>query len=176
MDNEMMQNDTIAAISTGMTNSGIGIVRISGSEALSIVDQIFVMKNKKRLSEMPTHTIHYGHIYDGKELIDEVMVLLMKGPKSYTKEDTIEIDCHGGVYVVKRVLETVLKYGCVSGVVPALMYYKDTEEFFDRHVDEILDLLNELKEYGEISFELNRNNLAWFAFEETLNRIYNDLF
>ena len=72
--------------------------------------------------------------------------------------------------------ETVLKYGCVSGVVPALMYYKDTEEFFDRHVDEILDLLNELKEYGEIPFELNRNNLAWFAFEETLNRIYNDLF
>ena len=72
--------------------------------------------------------------------------------------------------------ETVLKYGCVSGVVPALMYYKDTEEFFDRHVDEILELLNEVKEYGEITFELNRNNLAWFAFEETLNRIYNDLF
>ena len=106
-----MKTDTIAAIATAMSNSGIGIVRISGSEALSIVDQIFVMKNKKRLSEMPTHTIHYGHIYDGKELIDEVMVLLMKGPKSYTKEDTIEIDCHGGVYVVKRVLETVLKYG-----------------------------------------------------------------
>ena len=105
-----MKTDTIAAIATAMSNSGIGIVRISGSEALSIVDQIFVMKNKKRLSEMPTHTIHYGHIYDGKELIDEVMVLLMKGPKSYTKEDTIEIDCHGGVYVVKRVLETVLKY------------------------------------------------------------------
>ena len=106
-----MKTDTIAAIATAMSNSGIGIVRISGSEALSIVDQIFVMKNKKRLSEMPTHTIHYGHIYDGKELIDEVMILLMKGPKSYTKEDTIEIDCHGGVYVVKRVLETVLKYG-----------------------------------------------------------------
>lgn len=106
-----MKTDTIAAIATAMSNSGIGIVRISGSEALSIVDQIFVMKNKKRLSEMPTHTIHYGHIYDGKELIDEVMVLLMKGPKSYTKEDTIEIDCHGGVYVVNRVLETVLKYG-----------------------------------------------------------------
>ena len=106
-----MKTDTIAAIATAMSNSGIGIVRISGSEALSIVDQIFVMKNKKRLSEMPTHTIHYGHIYDGKELIDEVMVLLMKGPKSYTKEDTIEIDCHGGIYVVKRVLETVLKYG-----------------------------------------------------------------
>ena len=72
--------------------------------------------------------------------------------------------------------ETVLTYGCVSGVVPALITYKDTEEFFNRHVDEILELLNEVKEYGEITFELNRNNLAWFAFEETLNRIYNDLF
>lgn len=106
-----MKTDTIAAIATAMSNSGIGIVRISGSEALSIIDQIFVMKNNKKISEMPTHTIHYGHIYDGKELIDEVMVLLMKEPKSYTKEDTIEIDCHGGVYVLKRVLETVLKYG-----------------------------------------------------------------
>ena len=71
--------------------------------------------------------------------------------------------------------QEVLKYGCASGVVPALITYKDTEEFFDRHVDEIFDLLNEV-EYREINFELNRNNLAWFAFEETLNRIYNDLF
>ncbi len=107
----MVKTDTIAAIATAMSNSGIGIVRLSGSEAISIVDQIFVMKNKKKLADMPTHTIHYGHIQDGEELIDEVMVLLMKGPKSYTKEDTVEIDCHGGVYVVKRVLETVLKYG-----------------------------------------------------------------
>ena len=106
-----MKTDTIAAIATAMSNSGIGIVRLSGDEALSIIDKIFVMKNHKKLSEMPTHTIHYGHIYDGDEVIDEVMVLLMKGPKSYTKEDTVEIDCHGGVYVVKRVLETVLKAG-----------------------------------------------------------------
>ena len=70
-----MKTDTIAAIATAMSNSGIGIVRISGSEALSIVDQIFVMKNKKRLSEMPTHTIHYGHIYDGKELTLEYIII-----------------------------------------------------------------------------------------------------
>ena len=69
------------------------------------------MKNKKNLSDMPTHTIHYGHIKDGDEVIDEVMVVLMRAPKSYTKEDTVEIDCHGGVYVMKRVLETVIKYG-----------------------------------------------------------------
>ena len=72
--------------------------------------------------------------------------------------------------------ENVLKYGCISGIVTALITYEDTEEFFNRHVDEILELLNEVREYGEITFELNRNNLAWFAFEEIVNRIYNDLF
>jgi len=106
-----MKTDTIAAIATAMSNSGIGIIRLSGEEAVSIVDKIFVMKNQKKLADMPTHTIHYGHVKDGDEIIDEVMVLLMKGPKSYTREDTVEIDCHGGVYVVKRVLETVLKNG-----------------------------------------------------------------
>ena len=69
------------------------------------------MKNQKKLEDMPTHTIHYGHIHDGDEVIDEVMVVLMRGPKSYTREDTVEIDCHGGVYVMKRILETVIKYG-----------------------------------------------------------------
>ena len=106
-----MGTDTIAAIATAMTSSGIGIVRISGDEAVSITDRIFEMKNQKKLEDMPTHTIHYGHIHDGDEVIDEVMVLLMRGPKSYTREDTVEIDCHGGVYVMKRILETVIKYG-----------------------------------------------------------------
>lgn len=106
-----MKTDTIAAIATAMSNSGIGIVRLSGDEAVSIIDKIFVMANHKKLADMPTHTIHYGHIKDGDEVIDEVMVVLMRGPKSYTREDTVEIDCHGGVYVVKRVLETVLKHG-----------------------------------------------------------------
>lgn len=106
-----MKTDTIAAIATAMASAGIGIIRISGEEAVTIADQIFLMKNGKKLSEMPTHTIHYGHIHDGDEVIDEVMVLLMRGPKSYTREDTIEIDCHGGIYVMKRILETVIKFG-----------------------------------------------------------------
>ena len=106
-----MRTDTIAAIATAMSSSGIGIIRISGDEAVGIVDRIFSMKNGKKLSDMPTHTIHYGHIKDGDEVIDEVMVVLMRGPKSYTREDTVEIDCHGGVYVMKRILETVIKYG-----------------------------------------------------------------
>lgn len=106
-----MRTDTIAAIATAMTSSGIGIIRISGEESVLITDRIFRMKNGKKFSEMPTHTIHYGYIYDEEEKIDEVMVLLMKGPKSYTREDTVEIDCHGGVYVMKRILETVIKNG-----------------------------------------------------------------
>ncbi len=106
-----MKTDTIAAVATAMAGSGIGIVRISGEEAITVADRVFQMKSGKKLSEMPTHTIHYGYVHDGEEVLDEVMVVLMCGPKSYTREDTVEIDCHGGVYVVKRVLETVLLHG-----------------------------------------------------------------
>lgn len=105
-----MQNDTIAAIATAMSPSGIGIIRISGDDALSVIDRIYKSKNnKKKISACQSHTIHYGFIYDGDEKIDEVMVLLMKAPNTYTREDTVEIDCHGGVYVMKRVLEAVIK-------------------------------------------------------------------
>ena len=107
-----MKTDTIAAIATAMSPSGIGIIRLSGEEALSIVDKIYRSKSgNKKLSECESHTIHYGYIYDEDTLIDEVMVLLMKAPHSYTTEDTVEIDCHGGVFVMKRILETVIKYG-----------------------------------------------------------------
>ena len=106
-----MKKDTIAAIATAMTNSGIGIVRISGTEAFDIVKKIYVGKNQKDLSKVKSHTIHYGYIVDGEETIDEVLVMIMKGPHSFTGEDTVEIDCHGGVYVVKRILETVIKHG-----------------------------------------------------------------
>ena len=104
-----MRTETIAAISTGMTNSGIGIVRISGNDAFSIADRIY--KGKRKITESESHTIHYGHIMDGEETIDEVLVMVMKGPRTFTGEDTVEINCHGGTYVVKRVLETVLKHG-----------------------------------------------------------------
>lgn len=107
-----MKSDTIAAIATAMTPSGIGIVRISGDECLSIIDKIYRSRSgKKKISKCESHTIHYGFIYDGEEQIDEVMVLLMKGPNSYTREDTVEIDCHGGIFVMKRILETVIKFG-----------------------------------------------------------------
>jgi tRNA modification GTPase len=104
-----MKKDTIAAISTGMTNSGIGIVRISGDEAFHVIDRIY--HGKERLSEAESHTIHYGYIKDKDETIDEVLVMLMRSPRTFTGEDTVEINCHGGNYVVKRVLETVIKNG-----------------------------------------------------------------
>lgn len=103
---------TIAAVATAMSASGIGIVRISGEEAMDVISRIYRSKGGiKKIKEVPSHTIHYGYIYDGDELIDEVLVMVMKAPKTYTGEDTVEIDCHGGVYAVQRVLQTVLKNG-----------------------------------------------------------------
>ncbi|MDO5363005.1 MAG: tRNA uridine-5-carboxymethylaminomethyl(34) synthesis GTPase MnmE [Eubacteriales bacterium] len=103
---------TIAAISTAMSASGIGIIRISGENAMDVISRIYRSKGgKKQIKEQPTHTIHYGYIYDGEELIDEVLVMLMRAPRTFTGEDTVEIDCHGGVFAMKRVLETVLKNG-----------------------------------------------------------------
>lgn len=107
-----MNQDTIAAAATAMSSAGIGIIRISGEDAFTILDRIFRSKNpEKKILEQPSYTIHYGMIYDGEELLDEVIVLLMKGPHSYTAEDTVEIDCHGGILVMRRILETVLKQG-----------------------------------------------------------------
>ncbi len=108
----MFLSDTIAAISTGMTNSGIGIVRICGSEALNVADKVFrSIKGTKKVSEMKSHTIHYGKIEDEGKMIDEVLLMVMRAPNTYTREDTVEINCHGGIVVVKKVLETVLKHG-----------------------------------------------------------------
>lgn len=106
------KEDTIAAISTAMAPSGIGIVRICGPDAVKIADLIYRSTNKnKKLSTEKSHTIHYGFILDEGKEIDEVLVMLMRGPHTYTGEDTVEINCHGGVLSVKKVLETAVKYG-----------------------------------------------------------------
>ena len=115
-----VKTDTIAAIATAMSDSGIGIIRISGDEAIQIVDKIYRTKSGKKIfSYFSSHTIHYGYIVDKKEdhnsddheIIDEVMVSVMKAPNSYTTEDTVEINCHGGVLMMNRILETVIKNG-----------------------------------------------------------------
>ena len=107
-----MSEDTIAAISTAMSPSGIGIVRISGAGAVRTAGKIYRSPGgKKRLEDVPSHTIHYGYIYDGDLMADEVLVMVMRGPRSYTGEDTVEINCHGGLLAVRRVLEAVLHAG-----------------------------------------------------------------
>lgn len=104
--------DTIAAVATAMTASGIGIIRMSGPDSRRIAGKVYRSKGgKKQIEDVPSHTINYGFICDGEETIDEVLVMVMDGPRSYTGEDTVEIDCHGGVLAMKRVLETVVKYG-----------------------------------------------------------------
>lgn len=105
----MLDRNTIAAISTGMSDSGIGIIRISGDDALKIIDRIYI--GKEKLSEAKSHTIHYGFIQDESEKVDQVLVSIMRAPRTFTGEDTVEINCHGGVFVVKRILEIVLKNG-----------------------------------------------------------------
>ena len=110
-----MKTDTIAAIATAMTNSGIGIIRISGEDAFTVIDRIYQSKNgKKKLSEEKSHTVHYGYIVDDtkeNKIIDEVMVLIMRAPNTYTRDDTVEIDCHGGVLVMQKILDTVVCHG-----------------------------------------------------------------
>ena len=108
-----MNTDTIAAIATAVSDSGIGIIRISGDDAITVADRIYHSKNnKKRLASVKSHTIHYGYIYDGDELVDEVMVAVMYAPNTYTRENIVEIYCHGGILVMNRILEVVLKNGC----------------------------------------------------------------
>lgn len=119
-----MKTDTIAAVATALSDSGIGIIRVSGEDAIGIVDKIYRNKyGRKTLGAYATHTIHYGFIIKNieednrnrtstkEESLDEVMVSVMKAPRSYTKEDTVEINCHGGILIVRKILEEVLKAG-----------------------------------------------------------------
>ena len=142
--------DTIAAVATAMTASGIGIIRISGPESRNITGKIYRSKGgKKKIEEMTSHTINYGFIWDKEELIDEVLVMVMDGPRSYTGEDTVEIDCHGGVLAMKRVLETVIKYGAR----PAEPGEFTKRAFLNGRIDlsqaeAVIDVINAQNEYA----------------------------
>ncbi|MFP3155611.1 tRNA uridine-5-carboxymethylaminomethyl(34) synthesis GTPase MnmE [Lachnospiraceae bacterium ZAX-1] len=145
-----MQTDIIAAIATAMTNSGIGIVRISGEGSLSVIDRIYKSNiGNKKLSQVESHTIHYGFIYDENHIIDEVIVLIMRAPNSYTMEDTVEIDCHGGTLVIKKILETVIK----NGARPALPGEFTKRAFLNGRIDlsqaeSIIDIINAKNEFA----------------------------
>ena len=105
---------TIAAISTANGVGGIGVIRISGENALTVADRVFRSVTNKKIENMKGYTAAYGHIYDDDELIDEAVALVFKAPHSYTGEDVVELSCHGGMYVTKRVLRAVLKNGAAS--------------------------------------------------------------
>ena len=142
--------DTIAAVATAMTASGIGIIRISGPESREIAGKIYRSKGgKKRLENVPSHTIQYGFICDEDEIIDEVLVMVMDAPRSYTGENTVEIDCHGGVLAMKRVLETVIKYGAR----PAEPGEFTKRAFLNGRIDlsqaeAVIDVINAKNEYA----------------------------
>ena len=148
-----MEKETIAAISTAMSSSGIGIVRISGEEALEILSRIFYPAKKDlNVQELESHRVTYGHIYDGETLVDEVLVLYMKQPHSYTAEDVVEIDCHGGVFMVKKILDLVIR----NGARPAEAGEFTKRAFLNGRIDlsqaeAVMELINSKNEYARKS-------------------------
>ena len=142
--------DTIAAVATAMTASGIGIIRISGPQSREIVGKIYRSKGgKTRIENVLSHTIQYGFICDEDEVIDEVLVMIMDAPRSYTGENTVEIDCHGGVLAMKRVLETAVKYGAR----PAEPGEFTKRAFLNGRIDlsqaeAVIDVINAKNEYA----------------------------
>lgn len=144
------ETETIAAIATAMSNSGIGIIRISGDEAIDIADKMFKsIKEGKKLACVKSHTVHFGHIIDGENVIDEVLVTVMRGPNTYTREDVVEINCHGGVVVLKKVMELVLK----NGARPAEAGEFTKRAFLNGRIDlsqaeAVIDVINAKNEYA----------------------------
>lgn len=147
---DFLSDRTIAAISTAMGASGIGIVRMSGNDSMEIMSKIFRPKNnKKNMMEADSHTIHYGHICDGDETVDEVLVMIMKAPHTYTGEDTVEIDCHGGILAQKKVLETAVKYGArpaEPGEFTKRAFLNDKMDL--SQAEAVIDVINAKNEYA----------------------------
>jgi tRNA modification GTPase len=168
-----MERDTICAISTPLGISGIGIVRLSGKDTYKIIEEIFVpgkniKKNKKfKISDIPSHTVHYGHIVENGKIIDEVIVTIMKSPKSYTREDMAEIGCHGGIIPLKEVLNLCIKKG--ARLAQPGEFTK--RAFLNGRIDltqaeSILDIIYSKTEYGlEIGIKKLKGSLSNFISE-----------
>ncbi len=141
---------TIAAISTStMSNGGISIVRMSGEDAVEIADKIFVSPSGKKLSEVPSHTVHYGHIVSNGEVCDEVLVIVMRAPNTYTREDVIEINCHGGILVTRKVLAACME----AGAMPAEPGEFTKRAFLNGRIDlsqaeAVIDVINSKNDYA----------------------------
>lgn len=107
----MIHDDTISAVATALGDGGIGIIRISGNKAIEIANNIFRGVNGKKVEDIKSHQVAYGHIVDDSEILDEVIIIIMKAPNTYTKEDVVEIHCHGGSLTVKNILDLTLRQG-----------------------------------------------------------------
>ncbi|MGM0508395.1 MAG: tRNA uridine-5-carboxymethylaminomethyl(34) synthesis GTPase MnmE [Fusobacteriota bacterium] len=153
--------DTIAAISTPRGEGGIGIIRISGDESLEILEKIFKPKNKAKIKDLNNFSINYGHIYNNNKLIDEVLVSIMKSPNTYTKEDIVEINCHGGFLITEKILEIVLSKGAKL----AKQGEFTRRAFLNGRIDltqaeAVMDLINAKTEKGiDISLDQLRGDL-----------------
>ena len=108
---QIKETDTIAAISSGLGGSGIGIIRISGPDAVCCADRVFRAKGGRTLAEAESHTVHYGHVLKDGKILDEVLSIVFRAPRTYTREDVVEIHCHGGTFVMQEALEAVLASG-----------------------------------------------------------------
>ncbi|MBE5995833.1 MAG: tRNA uridine-5-carboxymethylaminomethyl(34) synthesis GTPase MnmE [Lachnospiraceae bacterium] len=144
--------DTIAAVSTGISPGGIGIVRISGPDAIAAADRLFFSRSGQKLANVKSHTIHYGTICEDGEMLDEVLVSVMRAPATYTREDIVEINCHGGIFVVRKVLRAVLR----NGVRPAEPGEFTKRAFLNGRIDltqaeAVMDLISADNEYAEKS-------------------------
>ena len=173
-----MISETIAAISTSpMGSGGIGIVRISGSQAVEIADKLFVSKKSdKKLADVASHTVHFGNIIFENEIIDEVLVIVMKAPNTYTKEDIVEIDCHGGIFVMKKILSAVIE----SGARPADPGEFTKRAFLNGRIDlsqaeAVIDVINSETEYALKSSVSQLNGILFSKIKEIRERILDNI-
>lgn len=158
-----MQNETIAAIATGMTPSGIGIIRISGEDSFSIASKIYKTKGGKSISEFESHRVYYGFVYDEETVIDEILLIPMQAPKSFSGENTVELQCHGGVLVMKRILETVIK----NGARPALPGEFTKRAFLNGRIDlsEAEAVMNLINAQNDLALQNSVKHLKGKLFE-----------
>ena len=165
-------NDTIAAISTAIGEAGIAIVRMSGDDSINIIDEIFKSASGKKMAEAENRKFLYGHIVGGDKQIDEVLVVKMKGPHSYTAEDIVEIHCHGGVVSVKRILNLILSKG--ARLAEKGEFTK--RGFLNGRIDltQAEAVIDMIKAKTDLSFDMGLNQLSG-ALSEVLNKLKDEL-
>lgn len=165
-------NDTIAAISTAIGEAGIAIVRMSGDDSINIIDEIFKSASGKKMAGAENRKFLYGHIVDGDKQIDEVLVVKMKGPHSYTAEDIVEIHCHGGVVSVKRILNLILSKG--ARLAEKGEFTK--RGFLNGRIDltQAEAVIDMIKAKTDLSFDMGLNQLSG-ALSEVLNKLKDEL-